>query len=85
MPGVTYTPGTVLNVALSVTGASPTTLAAKVWKATDAEPAAWQVSATDTTAAMQAAGTVGLMNTMSSASTVPAMIFSWDDLTVTKP
>jgi hypothetical protein len=34
---------------------------------------------------MQVAGTVGLMNTMSSASTVPAMIFSWDDLTVTKP
>ncbi|WP_307377114.1 PKD domain-containing protein [Microbacterium sp. W4I20] len=85
MPGVTYTPGTVLNVALSVTGTSPTTLAAKVWKAADTEPAAWQVSATDTTAAMQAAGTLGLMNTMSAASTVPAMIFSWDDLTVTKP
>ena len=38
MPGVTYTPGTVLNVAFSATGTSPTTLAAKVWKSTDPEP-----------------------------------------------
>lgn len=85
MPGVTYTPGTVLNVAFSATGTSPTTLAAKVWKSTDPEPAAWQVSATDATAAMQAAGTVGLMNTMSSASTLPSTVFRWDDLTITKP
>ena len=85
MPGVTYTPGTVLNVALSVTGTNPTTLSAKVWKATDAEPATWQVTATDTTAAMQTAGTVGLMNTVSGASTLPATVFTWDDLTITKP
>lgn len=85
MPGFTYTPGTVLNVAYSTTGASPTTLAAKVWKSTDPEPAAWQVTATDTTAGMQAAGTVGLMNTLSSASTLGSMVFKWDDLSVTKP
>ncbi|MFB4354656.1 PKD domain-containing protein [Microbacterium sp. LS_15] len=84
MPGVTYTPGTVLNVALSVTGTAPTTLSAKVWKATDVEPAAWQVTATDTTAAMQTAGTVGLMNTVSGASTLSATVFTWDDLTITK-
>ncbi len=85
MPGVTYTPGTALNVALSVTGTAPTTLAAKVWLATDPEPATWQASATDSTAAMQAAGTVGLMNTVSGASTVPTTTFRWDDLTITKP
>jgi trimeric autotransporter adhesin len=85
MPGVTYTPGTVLNVALSVTGTAPTTLAAKVWKATDPEPTTWQVTATDTTSALQAAGTVGLMNTVSSASTLPSTVFTWDDLTITRP
>ncbi|WP_449407513.1 PKD domain-containing protein [Microbacterium maritypicum] len=85
MPGVTYTPGTVLNVALSVTGTNPTTLSAKVWKASDAEPAAWQVTATDTTAAMQVAGTVGLMNTVSGASTLPSTVFTWDNLSITKP
>ncbi|MFJ4172663.1 LamG-like jellyroll fold domain-containing protein [Microbacterium sp. NPDC089696] len=85
MPGVTYTPGTVLNVALSVTGTSPTTLAAKVWRATDPEPTTWQVTATDTTPALQAAGTVGLMNTVSSASTLPSTVFTWDDLTITRP
>lgn len=85
MPGFTYTPGTVLNVALSITGTNPTTLSAKVWKSTDAEPAAWQTTATDTTAAMQAAGTFGLMNTMSGASTLPSTVFRWDDLKITKP
>jgi PKD repeat protein len=85
MPAFTYTPGTTLNVALSVTGTNPTTLGAKVWAATDAEPANWQITATDTTAAMQATGTIGLMNTVSSASTLPSTVFRWDDLTVTKP
>jgi hypothetical protein len=82
MPGVTYTPGTTLNLALSATGTAPTTLAAKVWKASDAEPATWQVTATDATPALQAAGTISLMNTVSSASTLPTTVFTWDDLVV---
>lgn len=85
MPGFTYTPGTVLKVALSITGTSPTTLSAKVWKATDAEPAAWQATATDGTAAMQTAGIMGLSNTLSSSSTVGSIVFRWDDLSITKP
>ncbi|WP_194762622.1 PKD domain-containing protein [Microbacterium sp. UFMG61] len=85
MPGFTYTPGTALNVAFSATGTAPTALAAKVWVAGTTEPATWQTTANDTTAAMQAAGTVGLMNTVSSASTVPTTVFRWDDLTITKP
>lgn len=85
IPSFTYTPGTVLNVALSVSGTNPTTLSAKVWKSTDAEPASWQLTATDTTSALQAAGGIALSDTLSSASTVPTMVFSWDDLTVTKP
>jgi hypothetical protein len=85
MAGVSYTPGTVLDVALSVSGTGTTTLAAKVWKASDAEPATWQVTATDTTAALQAAGTIGLSNSLSSGSSLAAIVFRWDDLTVTKP
>jgi PKD repeat protein len=85
MPGVSYTPGTVLKVVLSVSGTGTTALAAKVWKASDTEPAAWQVTANDTTAALQVAGTIGLSNSLSSASSLASTVFRWDDLTVTKP
>lgn len=85
MPGFTYTPGTVLNVKMSITGTNPTTLAAKVWAATDAEPVDWQVSATDSTAAMQVAGRMGLMNTLSGSSTLAGMIFSWDNVSIITP
>lgn len=85
IPSFTYTPGTSLDVALSVSGTSPTKLSAKVWKSTDPEPAAWQVTATDSTAAMQAAGTIAVSNTVSSASSVATTTFSWDEFTVTAP
>lgn len=85
MPSFIYTPGTTLSVALSVSGTGPTTLGAKVWKSAEPEPPAWQLTATDSTAALQAAGTIGLMNTVSSASSVATTKFSWDDLTVTAP
>lgn len=58
--GVTYTPGMQLNLRVQVFGTSPTTIQAKLWPATQAQPANWQVSTTDSTAALQAAGNVGL-------------------------
>ncbi|MDN3497572.1 hypothetical protein QL996_16650, partial [Planococcus sp. APC 4015] len=57
VPGLTVTPGAVYNVSFQVTGASPTTLAGKIWAAGTTEPAAWQISRTDSTASMQTAGT----------------------------
>jgi PKD repeat protein len=55
----TYAAGQTVNVRFQVAGAGTTTLSAKVWTA-GGEPAAWQVTAQDTTAALQAAGAVGL-------------------------
>ena len=46
---------------------------------------AWQVTASDTTAALQAAGTIGLSNSLSSSSSLSSTVFRWVDLTVTKP
>jgi PKD repeat protein len=60
LSGVTYTPGMQLNVQLQVTGTSPTTINMKAWPVTAAQPAAWQLSATDSTAALQASGAVGV-------------------------
>jgi PKD repeat protein len=59
VPGLTYTPGTTLNVRVQVSGTGTTTVRAMVWNGAT-EPATWQLSRTDTTAALQAAGTVGL-------------------------
>lgn len=60
VPGLTYTPGTDLQISLEISGTSPTTLKAKVWAAAGAEPGAWQVSATDSTEGLQVAGAIGL-------------------------
>ncbi|NKY39571.1 hypothetical protein HGA02_08545, partial [Cellulomonas septica] len=50
------TTGKQLNVHLVVTGTAPTTLNAKVWSTTATEPADWQLTATDSTPALQAPG-----------------------------
>ncbi len=60
VPGLTIVPNTHYKLSVLVSGTSPTTVSAKVWKASDTEPAAWQRSATNTFAALQAPGQVGL-------------------------
>lgn len=76
-----YTPGTALNVKLSVAGTNPTTLGFKVWRAGASEPD-WQLRATDSTAAMQGSGFIGLKAASSSVSTTPKIVLSVDDLVV---
>ena len=63
-----------------VTGTNPTTVRAKVWKVGAAEPAAWLVSTTDSTAALQAAGGVGMWVYLSSAATNAPVVATFDDL-----
>jgi PKD repeat protein len=69
LPGVTYTPGTLLNVRFQVSGTSPTTLKVKVWPATSAQPSAWTISTTDNSASLQTAGAVGLTTYLSGSTT----------------
>jgi PKD repeat protein len=69
LPGVVYTAGNVLDIRVQVTGTSPTTVRARAWAASGTEPATWQVSGTDSTAALQAAGSVGVIVYLSSAAT----------------
>ena len=61
--GLTVNPGDVLRVRFVVSGNSPTTLQAKVWKATATEPTAWLATFSDaaTPAALQAAGDMGTL------------------------
>ncbi len=85
IPNTTYSAGDVYHVKLKVTGTSPTTVSAKVWKAGADEPSAWRLTATDNNASMQAAGYVGVVAYVSGASGNTQTVVSFDDLVVTKP
>jgi PKD repeat protein len=69
LPGVTFTPGTLIKVRFQVSGTSPTTLKVKVWAAASPEPATWTISTTDTSTGLQAAGAVGLTTYLSGSTT----------------
>jgi PKD repeat protein len=60
VPGLTYRAGGTLQVRLQVAGTGTTTVRASVWADGTTEPVAPSMSRTDTTAALQTAGGVGL-------------------------
>ncbi|MCU1570000.1 MAG: domain containing protein [Naasia sp.] len=79
--GITYTSDMKLRIRIQAEGVNPTLLRAKIWVAGTAEPANWLTSKSDTTAALQVAGFVGLMNYLGGGvTTVPAVI-RFDDFT----
>jgi PKD repeat protein len=76
--GITYNAGDVLHVRLQVSGTGTTLLKTKVWKDGTTEPTTWALSSSDTTAALQAPGSVGVWVYVSGSST-SAMVASIDD------
>ena len=78
--GLNYAAGDQLRMRLQVDGTSPTTVNAKVWKVGSAEPAAWQETATDSTAGLQVAGGIGLRAYLSGSTTNAPVLASFDDL-----
>jgi PKD repeat protein len=77
---ISYGPGTGLEVRLQVTGTSPTTMRFKVWPSGTTEPTAWQRTATDSSAGLQAAGAVGLTTYLSGSATNAPVVLRMDDL-----
>ena len=77
--GLSYAAGDVLHVRLQVTGTGTAALKLKVWKG-DTEPSDWTLTANDSTAALQAAGGVGLGAYVSGSGTNLPITFSFDDL-----
>ncbi|MFJ6549394.1 PKD domain-containing protein [Microbacterium sp. NPDC091676] len=67
--GVTITPGTTYTLKAAVTGTDKASLVAKLWATDAAEPADWQLRATD--AAPLPAGGVGLSGSRSASATAP--------------
>jgi hypothetical protein len=82
LPG-TYAAGDVLLTRLDVTGTSPTTLSAKVWRQGSAEPASWQLTATDSASGLQAAGGIGIAPYLSGTATNAPVVVTVDDVSAT--
>ncbi|MGO4592525.1 PKD domain-containing protein [Leifsonia sp. 2TAF2] len=80
--GLTVNAGDQLKVRVQVFGTSPTTVRAKVWLASGTEPANWTLSATDSTAALQVAGTTGLRTYVSGTATDIPVTTRWDNFAV---
>ena len=83
LAGVTYAAGDTIRVRFQVTGNGTTTLNAKAWKVGTAEPAAAQATATDSTAALQAAGSFQIVSYLSASSTNAPVTVSVDNLSIT--
>ncbi|WP_146069834.1 PKD domain-containing protein [Cryobacterium sp. M15] len=80
--GLTYTTGSALQLRVQVIGSAPTTIRAKVWALGTPEPSAWQTTVTDSTAALQTSGAVGLAFYLGSTATVTPVTATFDDLIV---
>jgi len=80
VPALTYAGGDQLRVRVQVTGTSPATVQARVWRVGAAEPATWLVSSTDSTAELQVPGGIGLVSLLSSTSTNAPVVARFDDL-----
>jgi PKD repeat protein len=76
----TYTANTPYRIRTEVTGSNPTTLRAKVWPVSQAEPTAWQSTVDDSTAALQAPGAVAVLTYLSGSSTNFPIVTTIDDL-----
>jgi Concanavalin A-like lectin/glucanases superfamily/PKD domain len=83
--GLTYAPGTVLDVRMQTIGTSPTTVQARVWADGTTEPTTWQVSTTDSTSALQAAGSVGFLTYLAGGATNAPVTVTLDGFTVIDP
>ena len=80
--GLKYAAGDTLNLRVQAVGTSPTTLQARVWKVGQTEPTGWQVSATDSGASLQSAGSVGLISYLSGTATAAPVTLAYDNLRV---
>jgi PKD repeat protein len=74
-----------LVIRLKLEGSGPTVLSGKVWRASAAEPAAWQLSASDSTAALQTAGSPGLLAYLSGSAANAPVVMRVDDFSVKIP
>ncbi|AMM21989.1 hypothetical protein AX769_19865 [Frondihabitans sp. PAMC 28766] len=81
--GLTAAAGTNYSVRVEAVGTSPTTIRARVWVTGTTEPTTWQVTTTDSTPALQAAGGVGVLGYLSGSATNAPQTVSISQLSAT--
>ncbi|SDL23848.1 DUF4082 domain-containing protein [Arthrobacter sp. ok362] len=81
VPGLSAAPGSTLSLRLRAGGTSPTTLSLTVWQSGSTEPSP-QVTASDSTAALQMPGVPGITAALSSKSGSTLVRFSFDDVVI---
>ena len=72
--GLSAVAGHTYALRARIAGASPTTLQLRVWDAATTDPAAWQMSVTDSSATLQGAGLVGFRMWLSATITSPITV-----------
>ena len=82
VPGGSLAVNQRIRIRVQGFGASPTTLRAKIWSATAAEPDAWLETVTDSTDGLQVAGSVGLASNL--AGNFNTSVIRIDDLVATE-
>ena len=85
LSGPAYVANSWMWVRAQVTGAGPTTICVKAWLDGTAEPSGWAFTATDSSAAVQGAGEVGLRAVLGPAATNGPVTVSFDDLSAAIP
>jgi PKD repeat protein len=85
VPGFVMTPSSEINLRLQVVGNGTTTVRARFWLTGSPEPATWTLTATDTTAALQAPGAVGFYSYMGSAATNAPVTLQVQSFAATTP
>ena len=78
--GLTYNTTNGVRIRVQATGTNPTMLRTRVWPGGTAEPSTWNATATDSTAALQVAGGLGLTSYLSSSATNAPVSARFDDL-----
>jgi PKD repeat protein len=82
VPGLTYSLGDVIRMRYTAIGSGTTTLQAKAWKVGTTEPAAFNLTRTDNTAALQAAGPISVQVYLSGSATNFPIVASLDSFIV---
>ncbi len=80
LPGLTLKAGAPVRVRVQVTGKNPTTVRARAWAPSGAEPTGWQVQTRDSTAGLQSTGAVALSGYLSRGATNSPIVVRVDDL-----
>lgn len=83
--GLTGTNNQKLGVRVQVTGQGTTAVKTKLWDASGAEPAAWQLEVTDNTAALQVPGYTGVVSLLSGSATNSPVTARVTNLSLTTP